>query len=272
VALGNGYVNAKMNIDTSVRYAFGHGIMDQKIWNTLETECCHGCADTCDFTKMEGHCAKMIEDIFQFLWFGGLNPYDMFANCDPNPDRNSARFATMLRGLASSALNNYTMLAERAIDNWSDAPNSDAPCLNDSDVIIYMNNAEVRRALHIPANITTKWDICSNDVTVTYQKQYEDMAPFVKKIIAAHVRVLLYYGDTDLACNFMLGQIFSDKLGLRRNLGKQPWKFAKQIAGFKTLYQGLTFITVKGAGHMAPQWRPASVFYAMNQFILNHPI
>jgi len=215
----------------------------------------------------------LIEDIFQFLWFGGLNPYDMFANCDPNPDRNSARFATMLRGAASSALNNYTMLAERAIEeNWYDGANSDAPCLNDSDVITYMNSAEVRRALHIPTNLTSKWDICSNDVTVTYQKQYEDMAPFVKKIIAAHVRLLLYYGDTDLACNFMLGQEFSSKLGLRRNLGKTPWKFAKQIAGFKTLYQGLTFITVKGAGHMAPQWRPASVFYAIQQFILNHPI
>ena len=41
------------------------------------------------------------------------------------------------------------------------------------------------------------------------------MAPFVKKIVKAHVRVLLYYGDTDMACNFMMGQQFSASLGLK---------------------------------------------------------
>ncbi|KAK6043107.1 serine carboxypeptidase [Cooperia oncophora] len=36
MALGNGYVNEKLNIDTSIRYAYGHGIIDEKTWNTLE--------------------------------------------------------------------------------------------------------------------------------------------------------------------------------------------------------------------------------------------
>jgi len=43
MAIGNGYMNSKMNIDTSVRFAYGHGIIDQKVWNTLEMECCRGC-------------------------------------------------------------------------------------------------------------------------------------------------------------------------------------------------------------------------------------
>ncbi len=59
---------------------------------------------------------------------------------------------------------------------------------------------------------------------------------------------------------------------LQRMLGKQPWKFGKQIAGFKTIYRGLTFITVRGAGHMAPQWRAPEMRYAIGQFLLNHPI
>lgn len=49
----------------------------------------------------------------------------------------------------------------------------------------------------------------------------------------------------------MLGQQFAARLGLKRVIGKQPWKFDKQIAGFKTIYSnGLTYITVRGAGHM----------------------
>ncbi|PIO65565.1 serine carboxypeptidase [Teladorsagia circumcincta] len=147
----------------------------------------------------------------------------------------------------------------------------DAPCLNDTDVIVYMNDAKVRQALNIPDKLP-KWDICSNPVTSTYQKQYGDMAPFIKKIVAANIRVLLYYGDTDMACNFMMGQQFSDQLGLKRTLGKTPWKFDRQIAGFKTLFKGLTFITVRGAGHMAPQWKAPQMYYAIQQFLLNHPI
>jgi len=43
IAIGNGYVNANLNIDTSVRFAYGHGIIDEKSWNTLEQQCCRGC-------------------------------------------------------------------------------------------------------------------------------------------------------------------------------------------------------------------------------------
>jgi hypothetical protein len=91
----------------------------------------------------------------------------------------------------------------------------------------------------------------SDEISVSYQKQYGDVAPFIKKILSAHVRILLYYGDTDMACNFMMGQQFCAGLGLKRAIGKQPWKFERQIAGFKTIYAGgLTFLTVRGAGHM----------------------
>ncbi|VDO71097.1 unnamed protein product [Heligmosomoides polygyrus] len=274
MALGNGYVNEKLNIDTSIRYAYGHGIIDEKTWNTLEKDCCKGCIDSCDFTQVTGHCATMVEDIFQFLWAGGLNPYDLYRDCDPNPAVNGERMTHMLRGVAAGY--KHVEEAKKKGDLMKflrdNAPlYGDAPCLNDSDVIMYMNDAHVRKALNIPFNLP-KWDICSNEVTSTYQKQYGDMAPFIKKIIAANVRVLLYYGDTDMACNFMMGQQFSDQLGLKRTLGKTPWKFDRQIAGFKTLFKGLTFITVRGAGHMAPQWKAPQMYYAIQQFLLNHPI
>lgn len=274
MALGNGYVNEKLNIDTSIRYAYGHGIIDEKTWNTMERECCKGCIDTCDFTKVSGHCVSMVEGIFQFLWAGGLNPYDLYRDCDPNPSINSERMTLMLRGVAAGfeSIGKHKMNESLISFLRANEPLlGDAPCLNDSDVITYMNDYNVRAALNIPTGLS-RWDICSNQVTTTYQKQYGDMAPFVKKIVAANVRVLLYYGDTDMACNFMMGQQFSNQLGLKRTLGKTPWKLDRQIAGFKTLFDGLTFITVRGAGHMAPQWKAPQMHYVIQQFLINHPI
>jgi cathepsin A (carboxypeptidase C) len=281
LALGNGYVDAKLNIDTSVRYAYGHGIIDEKVWNTLEIECCRGCIDGCDLTAVTGHCATMVEDIFNFLWAGGLNPYDLYRTCDPNPTINSIRMESLKRGLVPqfiqerfSSKYNGSLKSEqhkRRVDRWMPRYGASVPCMNDTDLLTYMNSPEVRKALHIPDNLPP-WDICSDKITTTYGKIYGNMTPFIKKIIENQVRVLLYYGDTDMACNFMMGQQFSAKLGLRRQLNKTPWKFDKQIAGFKTQYRGLTFLTVRGAGHMAPQWRAPEMFYVFEQFLLNHPI
>lgn len=87
------------------------------------------------------------------------------------------------------------------------------------------------------------------NMSCIHKYQYFDMTSFVKKVVAAKIPILLYYGDTDTVCDFLLGQKFSARLGLPEVQAKEPWHFESNIAGFKTVYEGLTFITVRGAGH-----------------------
>jgi serine carboxypeptidase-like clade 2 len=35
----------------------------------------------------------------------------------------------------------------------------------------------------------------------------------------------------------------------------------KQLGGYVEIYDGLTLGTVHGAGHMAPQWKPAATYH-----------
>uniref|UniRef100_A0A914Q308 Serine carboxypeptidase n=1 Tax=Panagrolaimus davidi TaxID=227884 RepID=A0A914Q308_9BILA len=95
------------------------------------------------------------------------------------------------------------------------------------------------------------------------------MTIFVRKIINADVRVLLYYGDTDLVCNFLMGQQFTHQLGYPLIEAKTPWKYNKQIAGFKTTYDGVIFLTIRGSGHMAPQYRAPQTTSAIKKFVKN---
>lgn len=271
MALGNGYVHEKINIDTSVRFAYAHGLIDEKVWQTVERDCCHGCVESCDLTSVQGHCASLVTDIFNFIWFGGLNPYDLYRDCDPNPSVNSNRMTSNRIGILPRSFIVHQSKSSNFRRKQFPRFGASVPCLNDTDLLTYMNDPEVRIALNIPSNLGT-WDICSDKITESYKKQYTDMTPFVQKIVKANVRVLLYYGDTDMACNFMMGQQFASQLGFPRVLGKTPWKYNKQIAGFKTLYKGVTYITIRGAGHMAPQWRAPETTYAIKQFVLNHPI
>lgn len=60
IAIGNGYVNADLNVDTSIRFAYGHGIIDEKAYLKLELQCCRGCIDGCDLTSLNNECETLV--------------------------------------------------------------------------------------------------------------------------------------------------------------------------------------------------------------------
>lgn len=45
-----------------------------------------------------------------------------------------------------------------------------------------------------------------------------------------------------------------------------------QVQGYKVVYDGLTFMTVHGVGHMAPGWRKKEVLQMINAFIFEEEI
>ncbi|CAG9534963.1 unnamed protein product [Cercopithifilaria johnstoni] len=68
IAIGNGYVNEALNIDTSIIFAYNHGLVDEKTWNALQTECCRGCIDTCELTNVtDKHCISEGRASFTFF-------------------------------------------------------------------------------------------------------------------------------------------------------------------------------------------------------------
>ncbi|CAK5014788.1 unnamed protein product [Meloidogyne enterolobii] len=99
------------------------------------------------------------------------------------------------------------------------------------------------------------------------------MFNFTKNYLNANVRLLLYYGDVDGVCNFLIGQKFSRQLGFNLKTPKQAWIVDKQIAGFKTEYDGgVTFTTSKGKLFEVPQTNPKEALYMFKQFLDDKPL
>lgn len=62
------------------------------------------------------------------------------------------------------------------------------------------------------------------------------------------VRLLVYNGDLDTACNFLGNQWFVDGLGAQDEVQWRPWLYfdgSDQIAGFIKEYEKIAFATVK---------------------------
>jgi Serine carboxypeptidase. len=45
-----------------------------------------------------------------------------------------------------------------------------------------------------------------------------------------------------------------------------------QIGGYYTVYQGLAFVTVKGVGHMVPQWERPGALKILKYLLYGNPL
>ncbi|KAL8179801.1 UNVERIFIED_CONTAM: hypothetical protein K2H54_072969 [Gekko kuhli] len=152
----------------------------------------------------------------------------------------------------------------------------DPPCTNTTAPSNYMNDRQVRRALHI-ANDAPEWEMCSFAVSRGYKRIFSKMNDqYLKLLGTMRYRILLYNGDVDMACNFLGDEWFVNSLGQKVEVSRRPWIYSDesgqdQIGGFVKEFTGISFLTIKGAGHMVPTDMPRAAFNMFDRFINKKP-
>jgi cathepsin A (carboxypeptidase C) len=118
----------------------------------------------------------------------------------------------------------------------------------------YMNSKDVRKAIHIPERVE-KWINCK-DISdkFNYTHQHKSMkSEFLEIIHKYKIKpFIIYNGDVDLVCDFLGDQQFVDELRLTLRRKYKPWNNNVVTAGFVKRFDGFTFMTVRGAGHLVP--------------------
>nr|CAD2178027.1 unnamed protein product [Meloidogyne enterolobii] len=241
VLIGNGYLSRTLNINTMLIYARGHAFVDEGLWQSYSKECCNGCIDTCDIwayvinrnTTCYNHTVAIFDQFSDCI----SNGYDIYLNCGMSTKSSQSlannkllrlfsRTPFMLKTLGSLLLeeNKFENLKTQSEDERYDP--AIIPCVDDNILTNYINLPKVRETLNIPKSLNNTWYECSDFI---YDDQYDDMLDFMKNIIKAKVPVLAYYGDTDIVCNFLLGERFADQLGIKLLTPKNPWIFEKKM-------------------------------------------
>lgn len=144
------------------------------------------------------------------------------------------------------------------------------------DLATYLNRHDVQEALHVP-NAPTTWVACCSEpgqegspCQLNYTNHWETMLPYYDFISASRpdVRVWLYSGDTDIAtCPHAYTQLCINELGRDEIEPWRPWTIAGQTAGYVQAFDGLTFATVKGAGHEVPMFQPRAAYTLFAAFL-----
>ncbi|KAL7156688.1 hypothetical protein ABFS83_02G025300 [Erythranthe nasuta] len=146
------------------------------------------------------------------------------------------------------------------------------PCEGNS-MIEYFNLAAAQKPLH--ANITKlpyKWEVCSGLVGGNWDSKGSpsSMFPIYDRLMAAGLKILLYSGDVDGVVPVTGTRYGIAAMNLKVQKEWAPWysdSESTDLGGFLVDYRGLSFATVRGAGHMVPQTQPRRAFALFTKFL-----
>lgn len=266
-AIGNGYLDAELLGNALIFFGYYHGLYGLSLWHNLTESCCTGggvSEHTCNFNNNVSPACQMAVSEAAFVFRGeGLNIYNLYDPCEddharrhpPGPSRMSKSHHLMMKTLNLPVQNEFLLTP---------------PCIDDETVISYYNREDVKAALHVE-NSPLRWTTCSD--VLHYETQYNSMKNVVKELVdSGRLKTLIYNGDVDMACNFLGDEWFVNTLGYTPTSKYKIWKHGKQVAGFFQTYKGnLTFVTVKGSGHMVPQNKPAQALHMISNFLNDAP-
>ena len=96
------------------------------------------------------------------------------------------------------------------------------------------------------------------------------MTEHIRFLLNSNIRIVIYNGDLDTVCDFLCAQWFINDLGVPSTSDYEPWYYGEFVVGgmARTYQQGLTFLTILGAGHMAPADKPEATFHMLSRFVL----
>jgi len=143
-------------------------------------------------------------------------------------------------------------------------------CGGESATHTYLNNPEVKKAINVP-DIPWTWQ---DGDWKKYHSTQTDESSYYKEWVKKY-RVLIYYGDVDGGVPFNGGEEWTTQLGYPVLEEWKPWTLdAKEsMAGYVQIFNAngnnFTYVTVRGAGHMVPQYKPEEALKMFATFLYN---
>jgi len=138
----------------------------------------------------------------------------------------------------------------------------------------YYNRRDVQTALHanVTGAINYTWATCSDTINTNWGDAPRSMLPIYKELIAAGLRIWVFSGDTDAVVPLTATRYSINALGLPTAVSWYPWYDVQEVGGWSQVYEGLTLVTVRGAGHEVPLHRPRQALVMFQQFLQGKPM
>lgn len=259
IALGNGWIDARVQGPITIDYAYWHGMIDaytrdnlKQEWQNCITSSASDPAEPPPFHKFNipDDCAIM-EGVLQAAGAGvfkkqiwGPNTYDV------------------------TTWDNYPVIQDGGTSEER-----------------FLNDPRVKAALHTPMNHT--WHSCIagagrrrlNMDTTGYLEQDRPttVVPYIAELLEAGKRVLIYSGDRDMSTCAQGSEALLNNMDWSGSVDQQWIKAPRglwvvndsEVGGYAKTFKGLSYVVVYNSGHMVPFNQPEHALDLILRFIQN---
>ncbi|KNA19075.1 hypothetical protein SOVF_064210 isoform A, partial [Spinacia oleracea] len=138
----------------------------------------------------------------------------------------------------------------------------------------WANNIQVQAALHIQKGTKPYWIRCNS--TLAYTHNVGSSFSYHQNFTQKPIRALIYSGDQDMVVSYVTTLGWIKMLNVSIAEDWRPWFVNGQVAGYTTRFSNgnyhLTYATVKGAGHTAPEYKRPECFMMVMKWFAMQPI
>ncbi|XP_028796590.1 serine carboxypeptidase-like 25 [Neltuma alba] len=253
ILVGNAVTDNYYDNLGTVTYWWSHAMISDQTYRQLMS--------TCDFHRQKE--SDECESLYSYAMdqeFGNIDQYNIYAPPCNNSDG------------SSSATRHSMRLPHRPHHPMFRQMSGYDPC-TEKYAEIYYNRPDVQKALH--ANTTAipyKWTACSEVLNRNWNDTEVSILPIYRELMAHGTRVWIFSGDVDSVVPVTATRYSLAQLKLVTKVPWYPWYVKKQVGGWTEVYEGLTFATVRGAGHEVPLFKPRAALQLFKSFIAGKPL
>ncbi|KAI4380564.1 hypothetical protein MLD38_006741 [Melastoma candidum] len=139
---------------------------------------------------------------------------------------------------------------------------------------VWVNDHSVRAALGVREGTKGSWTRCNS--SLAYTKTVSSSVPYHWNLSSTGLKALIYSGDHDLSVTHIGTQNWIASLNLTLYDTWRPWFVDGQIAGYTQEFINgsftLDYATVKGAGHVAPEYKAKECYEMINRWLAYYPL
>ncbi|XP_058068534.1 serine carboxypeptidase II-2-like [Magnolia sinica] len=146
------------------------------------------------------------------------------------------------------------------------------PCV-EKYTTVYFNLPEVQKALHVdPAVAPSKWEVCSDIIEDHWKDSATSVLDIYRELIHSGLRIWMFSGDADAVMPVPSTRYTIEALNLTALSPWHAWYHKGQVGGWTQDYDGLTYVTVRGAGHQVPRDKPEMALIIIKAFLSGSPM
>ncbi|GMH20845.1 hypothetical protein Nepgr_022687 [Nepenthes gracilis] len=282
--VGNGVTDEVFDGNALVPFTHGMGLISNDLYEEVVNKCQGNY-----YAPTTDDCQKLLSEVDNEV--DGLNIYDILEPCyhgsgsrSTSPD--SLRLPSSFKKLGGTErpLPVRKRMFGRAwplrapvragiIPTWPQlSKNNNVPCMSDEVATLWCNNAAVRKAIHAAEeSVAGPWNLCTDRISYTHDAG--SMIPYHKNLTSQGFRALIYSGDHDMCVPFTGTEAWTRSIGYKIISLWRPWISQDQVAGYTQEYdKNFTFLTVKGAGHTVPEYKPQEALAFFSRWLAGKSI